>query len=120
MNDALRAAAAPAVVPDHERGTSTHAWWLAAPGRTLERERLEHRAGQTAAAAQLRRCLPRWTRMLEQLTSQALTRLAKNQPIDLNDPDTWRNRRARRSGAPPPRARQGQRQPAERQPRSAR
>ena len=94
MNDALRAAAAPAVVPDHERGPSTHAWWLAAPGRTLERERLEHRAGQTAAAAQLRRCLPRWTRMLEQLTSQALTRLAENQPIDPNDPDAWRNRDA--------------------------
>ena len=94
MNDALRAAAAPAVVPDHEPGPSTHAWWLGACGRTLERERLEHRAGQTAAAAQLRRCFPRWTRMLEQLTSQALTRLAESQPIDPNDPDAWRNRDA--------------------------
>jgi hypothetical protein len=95
MNDALRVAAAPAVVPEHERGSSTHEWWLGATGRTLERERLEHRAAQTAAAVQLRRCLPRWARMLEQLSSPALTRLAENQPIDPNDPDTWRNRDVR-------------------------
>ncbi len=92
MNDALRVAAAPAVVPEHERGSSTHEWWLGATGRTLERERLEHRAAQTTAAVQLRRCLPRWARMLEQLSSPALTRLAENQPIDPNVPDTWRNR----------------------------
>ena len=32
--------------------------------------------------------------MLEQLTPQALTRLAEDQPIDPNDPDTWRTRDA--------------------------
>ena len=50
MNDALRAAATtPAAAPDHETGSSTHAWWLGATGRTLERERLEHRASHTDA-----------------------------------------------------------------------
>ena len=95
MNDAPRATAAPAAAPTTMTGAnSSQAWWLPATGRTLERERLEHRAGQTAAAAQLRRCFPRWARMLEQLTPQALTRLAENQPIDPNDPDTWRSRDA--------------------------
>jgi len=94
MNDALRTAAAPATVPEHEHGSTAQPWWLGATGRTLERERLEHRAGQTAAAAQLRRCFPRWRSALEQMGSQALTRLAENQPIDPNDPDTWRNRHA--------------------------
>jgi hypothetical protein len=93
MNDASRATAPPAAAPPHDRGGS-RAWWLPTAGRTLERERLEHRAGQTAAAAQLRRCFPRWARMLEQLTTQALTRLAEDQPIDPNDPDTWRTRDA--------------------------
>ena len=42
MNDALRTAAAPAAVPDHEHGSTAQPWWLGATGRTLERERLEH------------------------------------------------------------------------------
>ena len=95
MNDALRAAAAPAVVPDHERG-SEHPR-VVARGRRVARSSA---SGSSIALArprpprQLRRCFPRWTRMLEQLTSQALTRLAENQPIDPNDPDAWRNRDA--------------------------
>ena len=91
MNDALRAAAPLAAAPDHEHGSTTQPWWLAAPGRTLERERLEHRASQTDATAQLRRCFPRRRGVLEQLTSQALTRLASNEPVDTNDPDAWRS-----------------------------
>jgi hypothetical protein len=98
MNDALRAAAIPAAAPDHEHGSSAHVWWLGAAGRTLERERLEHRASQTDATAQLRRCFARWTRLLEQLTSQALTRLADDQPLDPNDPDAWRSRDAHAQG----------------------
>ena len=94
MNDIHGATAPWAAAPDHENGSTARAWWLAAPGRTLERERLEHRAGDTAAAAQLRRCFPRWRSALEHLTSQALTRLADNQPIDPNDPDAWRSRDA--------------------------
>ncbi len=94
MNDALRAAAAPAAAPDHEHDFTTHGWWLGATGRTLERERLEHRASQTDATAQLRRCFPRWRSVLEHLTSQALARSAHNEPIDPNDPDVWRSRDA--------------------------
>jgi hypothetical protein len=94
MNDTQSATAPWAGAPDHENSSTARAWWLAAPGRTLERERLEHRAGDTAAAAQLRRCCPRWRSVLEHLTSQALTRLADNQPIDPNDPDAWRSRDA--------------------------
>src|SRR5947209_19231939 len=91
MNDALRAAATQAAAPDHEDGSSAHAWWLGPTGRTLERERLEHRAAQTDATAQLRRCFPDWRSPLEQLSSQALGRLAGNEPIDPNDPDAWRS-----------------------------
>ena len=94
MNDALRTAAAPAAEPDQERGSTAQPWWLGATGRTLERERLEHEASQTDATAQLRRCFPRWRTALEQLTSQALARLARNEPIDPNDPDAWRSRDA--------------------------
>ena len=94
MNDALRTAAAPAAVPDHEHGSTAQPWRLGTTGRTLERERLEHEASQTDATAQLRRCFPRWRTALEQLTSQALARLARNEPIDPNDPDAWRSRDA--------------------------
>ena len=55
--------------------------------RTLEHERLEHRARGTDATAQLLRCFPRWTRALEQLTARALERLARNEPVNPNDPD---------------------------------
>ena len=94
MNDALRTAAAPAAVPDDDHGSTADAWWHAASGRTLERERLEHRASQTDATAHLRRCFPRWTRLLEQLTMDALAHLARNEPVDPNDPDVWRSRDA--------------------------
>ena len=96
MNDALRAAAAPAAAPTMSaaraptRGGGRRPPDLArssASGLSIAR-------AETATAAQLRRCFPRWTRTLEQLTSQALTRLADNQPIDPNDPDVWRNRDA--------------------------
>jgi Helicase conserved C-terminal domain len=94
MNDSLRTAAAPAAVPNHEHGSTAQPWRLGTTGRTLERERLEHEASQTDATAQLRRCFPRWRTALEQLTSQALARLARNEPIDPNDPDAWRSRDA--------------------------
>jgi hypothetical protein len=94
MNDAIPAAARQAAAPDHEYGSASHAWWRGATGRTLERERLEHRASQTDATAQLRRCFPRWRSVLEQLTSKALGRLARNEPVDPNDQDAWRSRDA--------------------------
>jgi hypothetical protein len=82
---------------------STYARWRTTGGddwrsppdqRTLERERLEHRAGDTDATRQLVRCFPRWSRALEQLTSQALGRLAGNEPVDPNNCDVWRSRDA--------------------------
>ena len=69
--------------------------WSAQPDqRTLERERLESRAKGTDATAQLLRCFPSWTRALEQLTFATLERLARNEPVDPNDPDAWRSRDA--------------------------
>ena len=62
--------------------------------RTLERERLETRARGTDATAQLLRCFPAWGRALEQLSSRALERLTRNEPVDPNDPDAWRSRDA--------------------------
>ena len=69
-------------------------WAGAVDERTLEHERLEHRARGTDATAQLLRCLPRWSRALEQLTARALERLARNAPVDPNDADVWRSRDA--------------------------
>ena len=69
-------------------------WAGAVDERTLEHERLEHRARGTDATAQLLRCLPRWSRALEHLTARALERLARNEPVGPNDPDAWRNRDA--------------------------
>ena len=60
--------------------------------RTLQRERLEARAQGKDASAQLVCCFPRWTRVLEQLTSRALERLAANELVDPNDREIWRSR----------------------------
>jgi hypothetical protein len=56
-----------------------------------ERANAERRARETDAGRQLQRCFPRWTRTLEHLRLAALERLAANQPVDPNDPDTWRS-----------------------------
>ena len=66
-------------------------WAAPADERTLERERLENRARGTDATAQMLRCFPRWGRALEHLTARALERLARNEPVDPNDPDAWRS-----------------------------
>jgi hypothetical protein len=94
MNNTLRVTAPWAAAPNNDVSSTARAWWLPAPGRTLERERLEHRASRTEATVQLRRCFPRWRSLVEQLTSQALTRLADNEPVNPNDPDAWRSRDA--------------------------
>jgi hypothetical protein len=62
--------------------------------RNLERERLEARARDTHATAQLLRCFTNWTRALEQLSTRALERLAADEAVDPNDPDAWRSRDA--------------------------
>ena len=69
-------------------------WAAPVDERTLERERLEDRARRADATAQLQRCFPRWTRALEHLTARALDRLARNEPVDPNDPEIWRSRDA--------------------------
>ena len=69
-------------------------WAAPVDERTLERERLEDRARRADATAQLQRCFPRWTRALEHLTARALERLARNEPVDPNDPEIWRSRDA--------------------------
>ena len=92
MNDALRAAAAPAVVPTMSAAPAPSVVARGLGSHTRARAARASRWPDRGRAASP--LLPRWTRMLEQLTSQALTRLAENQPIDPNDPDTWRNRDA--------------------------
>ncbi len=67
-------------------------WAAPVDERTLERERLEDRARRVDATAQLQRCFPRWTRALEHLTARTLDRLARNEPVDPNDPEIWRSR----------------------------
>ena len=69
-------------------------WAAPVDERTLERERLEDRARRADATAQLQRCFPRWSRALEHLTARALDRLARNEPVDPNDPEIWRSRDA--------------------------
>jgi len=62
------------------------------PAGELERERLIDHARGTDAARQLQRCFPRWSKSLDHLASRALARLAANEPVDPNDPDTWESR----------------------------
>ena len=57
-----------------------------------DRERLARRARETDAGRQLLRCFPRWTTALDHLRWAALARLARNEPVDPNDPDTWAGR----------------------------
>ena len=38
------------------------------------------------------RCFPRWRQALDHLRWAALVRLARNEPVDPNDPDTWAGR----------------------------
>ena len=65
--------------------------WAASTSAQLERPRLIEQARVTDAARQLRRCCPSAARVLESLSWRALTRLAANEPVDPNDPDSWRN-----------------------------
>jgi hypothetical protein len=95
MTDTSLPAGAPAATAyAYGRATPGGGWFSPPDQRALERERLEHRARETEAAAQLMRCFPRWSRALEQLTSLALERLADNEPLDPNDPDVWGSRDA--------------------------
>ncbi|MEA2136797.1 MAG: hypothetical protein QOC68_4707 [Solirubrobacteraceae bacterium] len=63
--------------------------WANSASEQLERMRLLERARETEAAAQLRRCGPISARVLQSLSWRALTRLAANEPVDPNDPDSW-------------------------------
>jgi hypothetical protein len=65
--------------------------WLGA-AEEPERARLLEQARTTDAARQLQRCCPRWIRLLEHLSWRALARLARNEPVDPNDPASWRGR----------------------------
>ena len=60
------------------------------PGPLTLRARLET-ASETAAYQQLTRCFSRWARLGEQLSDEAVQRLARNEAIDPNDPGSWRN-----------------------------
>ena len=64
--------------------------WLGA--EEPERARLAEQARASDAARQLQRCCPRWIRLLEQLSWRALARLARDEPVDPNDPASWRGR----------------------------
>jgi len=68
------------------------AGWDASLQDVRAREALIAQARDTDAARQLQRVFTRWTRLLEQLSWRALTRLARNQPVDPNDPDSWPDR----------------------------
>jgi hypothetical protein len=50
---------------------------------------LQRAAAETAAFRQLQRCFPDWTALPDYLLRSALERLAANEPVDPNDPDTW-------------------------------
>ena len=54
-----------------------------------DREPLAQQARETDAGRQLLRCFPRWRQALDHLRWAALVRLARNEPVDPNDPDTW-------------------------------
>lgn len=94
MTNASAAAGLPAADPPAHACENWHGPWAASETRTLERERLETRARGTEATAQLLRCFSAWGRALEQLSSRALERLTRNEPVDPNDPDAWRSRDA--------------------------
>jgi hypothetical protein len=93
MHDASPSAAvdatADATVPG--RSLTFERRWTRSTSEQLERTRLIEQAGVTDAAAQLQRCCPNAARVLESLSWRALTRLAANEPVDLNDSDSWRS-----------------------------
>ena len=95
MTDSSLAAGMPAATADTQgcapRGGGR---WSPSDQRARERERLERRARDTDATAQLMPCFAGGGRLFEQLTWPALVRLAANEPVDPNDPDTWRSRDA--------------------------
>src|SRR5881397_3500824 len=67
----------------------------AAPGLArpaADREPLARQARDTDAGRQLLRCFPRWRQALDHLRWAALVRLARNESVDPNDPDTWGGR----------------------------
>ena len=95
MTNVTPAAGRPAADLSMRSPASSGGGWAAPVGeRTLERERLEDRARRADATAQLQRCFPRWSRALEHLTARGLERLARNEPVDPNDPEIWRSRDA--------------------------
>src|SRR3954449_7946855 len=65
--------------------------WAASSSEQLEHTRLVEQARNMEAAAQLRRCCPSAARVLESLSWRALTRLAADDPVHPNDPDSWRS-----------------------------
>jgi hypothetical protein len=68
---------------------------FAAPGlarAAADREPLARQARETDAGRQLLRCFPRWRQALDHLRWAALVRLARDEPVDPNDPDAWAGR----------------------------
>jgi hypothetical protein len=57
-----------------------------------DREPLTRQARETDAGRQLLRCFPRWRQALDHLRWAALVRLARDEPVDPNDPDAWASR----------------------------
>ena len=93
MHDTSESAGAGAPAPGSatsRRPLGLAGGWPTAPtSNDLERSTLMEQARQTDAGRQLQRCTPRWARLFEQLTWRALTRLARNEPVDPNEPDIW-------------------------------
>ena len=96
MHDTSESAGASAPAPGSatsRRPLGLAGGWPTAPtSNELERSTLIEQARQTDAGRQLQRCFPRWARLFEQLTWRALTRLARNEPVDPNEPDVWHSR----------------------------
>ena len=94
MNDALRTAAAPAVVPDHDHGYH-HPALVARRRRAHARARAARAPGGPdgcdRAASPLLPALARRARAAELAGDRPPRR---NEPIDPNDPDAWRSRDA--------------------------
>src|SRR3954462_2439842 len=76
--------------------------WVGAPGAgrarpsavraDADRMPLARQAGESDAGRQLLRCFPHWRQALDHLRWGALVRLARDEPVDPNDPDTWAGR----------------------------
>ena len=72
------------------RELSLPGWARGLDSERSERDRLIAQARSSDAARQLQRCFPRWATAFEHLSWRALVMLAKNEPVDPNDPDAWR------------------------------